>query len=124
MQNQKGFTLVEILVSSVIFALLIVGLLSVFVSGTKNIIHARERMTGSELGRFFMDPLGNFVRQDTWDSNALDISATPVSLPSQTINNRIFSATYKVADSTTDTALSGTNLRRVTTTIIWTESTL
>lgn len=111
----------EIVVSLVIFALVIVGLLTVFISGNRHIIHARERMTSSELARFFLDPFGNSVRQDTWGSNALNLAAIPIALPSQIINSRTFSATYTVADSLSDPALIGTDLRRVITTITWTE---
>jgi len=126
MRKKSGFTLVEILVSAVIFALLIVGLLSVFASGNRLMTHARERITGTELGRFFIDPMQMDVRQDTWNSNSLDLSASPVALTSQEVNNRDFSANYTVADGNSlgvnyDSALAGTDLRRVTTKIIWTE---
>lgn len=121
MQKKSGFTLVEILVSSVIFALVIVGLLSVFASASKHITHTRERMAGTELGKFFIDSMQMDVRQDTWNSNGLDVSATPVALTPQKLNNRDFSATYIVADGTSDTALVGTDLRRVTTKITWNE---
>ncbi|MDP2928215.1 MAG: prepilin-type N-terminal cleavage/methylation domain-containing protein, partial [Candidatus Omnitrophota bacterium] len=119
-----GFTLVEVVVSMVVFGLVIVGLSSVFVSGGKLIMHNRERMTSAQLGKFFLDPLQADVRQDTWNSGSLKVSDTPVSLTTQKINNRDFSATYKVADGITapiDPALTGTDLRRVTATIIWDE---
>lgn len=119
MLNKAGFTLVEIIVASVIFALTIAGLLSVFVAGSRHIIHTRERITSAELGKLFIDPLQMDVRQDTWDSNALGILAIPA--VSETINNTPFTATYAAADSSTDTALTGTDLRRVTTTITWDE---
>ena len=121
MYKNSAFTLVEIIVASVIFALVIVGLLTVFVAGRRHIVHTRERMTASELGKFFVDPLQNFVRQDTWDSNALDVSAAPIALAPETINNRTFTASYTVEDGTTDAALVNTDLRKVTTTVIWTE---
>lgn len=120
MRKSSGFTLVEILVSSVIFALVIVGLLSVFSSGNKHLVHTRERMTSSELGKYFIDPLQMDVRKDTWDSNDLNVAAG-VTLAPQKINNRDFTATYTVDDSTTDANLADTDLRRVTTTVTWNE---
>lgn len=117
MRDKSGFTLIEILVSAVIFALAIAGLLSVFSSGNIHLTHTRERMTGSELGKFFIDPMQMDVRQDEWDAaNPLRISG-PTSLISQTINNRNFTAEY------TTGVVSGTNLRRVITTITWNEPT-
>jgi len=120
MYNKSGFTLVEIIVASVLFALVIAGLLGVFVAGNRHIIHTRERMAGAELGKLFIDPLQIDVRQDTWNSNPLgSLAILPVS---ETINNNKFSAAYTVADSSTDNALAGTDLRRVITTITWNES--
>jgi type II secretory pathway pseudopilin PulG len=119
MPNKAGFTLVEIIVASVVFALTIAGLLSVFVAGSKHIIHTRERITSAELGKLFIDPLQTDVRQDTWNSNALGTLAIPTA--SETINNTLFTATYAAADSSADPALAGTDLRRVTTTITWNE---
>lgn len=112
-----GFTLVEIIVATIIFSLVILGMLSVFLAGNKHIIHTRERMSSAELGKLFLDPLQMDVRQDTWNQagNDLRLSATPVALTPQNVNNRNFSAAY------TTTAVGGTDLRRVTTTITWTE---
>ncbi len=130
MDNKSGFTLVEIIVASVIFALVIAGLLSVFVAGTKHIIHARERITSAELAKVFLDPMQMDVRMDTWNQpgNDLNLSVPPVPLTAQTVNNRVFSGTYTVADGNPlggnyDSALFGTDLRRVTTKITWNEPT-
>jgi len=134
----------EIIVAAVLFSLVIVGMLSVFIAGNKLVIHARERLVSSELGKLFIDPMQAHVRQDTWDlglaSNVLYIPASPVNsftfycdsdaghtpqgpedfCPSpteRTINKREFSAQYdvsRVLDSAVDTGM-----RRVTTTIKW-----
>lgn len=130
MHKNSAFTLVEILVASVIFALVIVGLLSVFSSGNRHIVHTRERMTGTELGKFFVDPFQMDVSQETWDQagNQLNVSAVPVNLTPtpHKINNREFSATYTVADgdplsANYDANLASTDLRRVTTKVTWNE---
>ncbi len=121
MHNKSGFTLVEIIMASVIFVLVIAGLLSVFVAGNKQIIHARERMTSAELGKLFVDPLQMDVRQGTWGQAGNKLIIGGSSASTQKVNNRDFSATYTVADATTDFALTGTDLRRVTTKITWNE---
>ena len=121
----------EVLVASVLFSMVIVGMLSAFVSGNKMVIHARERMVSSQLSKLFIDPLQSHVRQDTWDlaGNALLTGTTycdsvgghtqnpicPSAASERKINNRDFTATYTIANVT------GTNLRRVTTTITWNE---
>jgi prepilin-type N-terminal cleavage/methylation domain-containing protein len=130
MRKKKGFSLVEVLVAAVIFSLLMLGMFSVFVSASKHITHARERMTSSQLGEFFIDPLQVYVRYDTWDQASNELRLTTAGTPrfgvTQSINNRNFSETHTVADGNPaginyDAALAGTVLRRVTSTITWTE---
>lgn len=119
MYKKRSFTLIEVMVAVVIFALVIVGLSSVFIAGNKHIIHTRERVASVELGKFFMDPLQVYVRQDTWDSAALnnELRLGTRAGVSQTINNRVFTESHAVS------AVAGTNLRRVISTISWTEPT-
>jgi len=67
MRKKFGFTIVEVLISTVIFSLVVLGLSSVFISGKKLIIHSRERMTSGELGKFFLDPMQIYVSFGTWN---------------------------------------------------------
>jgi prepilin-type N-terminal cleavage/methylation domain-containing protein len=116
MRKNIGFSLIEVLMASVIFSLLMLGMVSVFISGGKNIVHARERITSAELGKLFLDPLQVYVRYYDWVSgNELSVDVTDHSGGSQVINNRTFSETHDVS------AVSGTDLRRVISTITWDE---
>jgi len=73
--RKKALTLLEIIVAAVIFVLIVGGLVNIFISGKRLTLHARWRMTGGELGKFFVDPLHKEVRQaesalgaqDGWD---------------------------------------------------------
>lgn len=69
--QEKGLSLLEIIVSAVIMSLLITGLANLFLAGKRQILHSRARMTGGELGKYFLDPLQMDVRQDQWGSNCL-----------------------------------------------------
>ena len=75
---QRGLTLMEIIVSSIIVALSLMGLANLFVLGRTQIAHSRSRMAGGEIGRVFLDPLQMQVRQDTWNAGAAtnDLTAT------------------------------------------------
>jgi prepilin-type N-terminal cleavage/methylation domain-containing protein len=121
MNKRIGFSLVEVLVALVVFALVVAGLTSVFVAGGKLITHNRERMTSSELGKLFVDPLQADVRMDTWDSGSNELRLGTRNGVAQTINNRTFNETHSVVDNTSDANLAGTTLRRVISTMCWTE---
>jgi len=69
--REKGLSLLEIIVSAVIMSLLVVGLANLFLAGKRQILHSRARMTGGELGKYFLDPLQMDVRQDLWGNNCL-----------------------------------------------------
>lgn len=122
MRKKNGFSLVEVIVAAVIFALVIVGLMGVFMAASKHLTHARERMSSAQLGKFFLDPLQADVRQDTWDQIGNELKLTPIGTPRaavfspQTINKNTFSGVHDVS------AIPGMeNLRRVITTITWDE---
>ena len=113
--NKKAFTLMEVIVASVIFTLVLLGLLGIFSAGNMHVVHSRERMTSGELGKLFVDPFQNAVRQDTWDSNTLNVTTTPVT-GSETRNGRVFTSSTEIV------AITGEpDVRRVVTTITWDE---
>jgi len=68
----------EIFVSAIILALIMVGMVNIFISGKRYVLHSRARMTGGEIGKIFIDPLQLYVHQtqsdpansslDAWDA--------------------------------------------------------
>jgi Tfp pilus assembly protein PilV len=132
--NKKGLTLIEILVSLVILILVVASLASVFVSAKMQIAHSRSRLTGTELGKYFLDYFQMYVRQgetslnaqDGWDqiNNQLYLLTSQDSRTWQesglTIGDMTFGATdYKV--SRVKDGSNDTGLRRVVVKINWTE---
>lgn len=61
----------EILVSTVLVSVMLVGMINIFFAGRRYIQRSRLRMAGGELGRVFLEPLQNSVRQDAWASGCL-----------------------------------------------------
>lgn len=116
MNNQKGLSLVEALVAAVIFVMIAAGLTAVFFGANRQIVHARERATSAQLGKLFIDPLQNHVRQDTW-SDSVQNKLFKNSTITQNVNNTEYTAQHTVTDSTADS-----NLRKVVTRISWNES--
>lgn len=135
--NKRSTTLFEIIISTVIFCLVMAGMVSVFVAGKRHVMHSRERMTSSEIGKLFLEPLQLHVRQDTWDtaSNglrlvggnyttycdsvpahaALQNPACPSVASERKVNNIDYTAEYEVA------GIAEIDLRRVRVKVNWTE---
>jgi len=113
--NKKGLTLLEILIAALILALVLTGLVGIFVSGKKLVLHSRARMTGGELGKFFLDPLENQVRADQWGNNCL--SGGACNLPPETLGTITYNAAYNMSPVPVNPSL-----RRVTVNITWNET--
>lgn len=140
--NRKGFTLLEVLVSAIILALVMAGMVNVFIVGKRLIAHSRSRMSGGELGKLFLAPLQGGVRADTWGTagNPLQLTTPapnvvrycdgvgghtqqtgcPV-LADRTLDNIVYSAEYNITNVTARTEPD--NIRRVVATISWNEPT-
>jgi Tfp pilus assembly protein PilV len=112
-RSSKGLTLMEIIIATLIFALVMAGLVNLFMAAKRLTLHARSRMQASELGKQFLDPLQMQVRQDQWGANCL---GTGVCAPAVWVLAPItYNAAYVV------TGVAGTTLRRVDVTINWNE---
>ena len=133
--NKRSTTLFEVIVSTVIFALVMSGMVGVFVASKRNVAHSHNRMTSGEIGKIFLEPLQLAVRQDTWDTatNGLRLVGTnyitycdsvithvqnpacPAVATQRTVDNIDYTAQYEVAQ------VSGTDLRSVKVKVSWTE---
>jgi len=133
--SKRSTTLFEVIVAVVIFSLVMAGMVSVFVAGKRHVMHSRDRMTSSEIGKLFIEPLQLAVRQDTWDTTANGLNlvglnyttycdadvghtqnpACPSVASQRKVNNINYTAKYEISNALT-------YLRRVKTTVSWTEN--
>ncbi|MFH1190906.1 MAG: prepilin-type N-terminal cleavage/methylation domain-containing protein [Candidatus Omnitrophota bacterium] len=121
MRKKNGFSLIEVLVSAVVFSLVMLGMVSVFISAKRFMSHARERMVSAEIGKFFIDPLQMDVKFENWGQAGNILTSGGSGVP-QRINGVDFSGTHAVTAVPDATPLDPyDNLRRVITTISWTE---
>lgn len=106
----------EIIVATLIFSLVMTGLVNLFITGKRYILHSRSRMTGAEVGRYFLDPLQMNVRQDTW-GNATSNNLTPSTYlgVNQTLDAINYTSNYTISNVT------NTTLRKAKVQINWTE---
>ena len=114
-------------------------MVSVFVAGKRNVMHARERITSSEIAKLFIEPLQLYVRQSDWDTASnglkwvagnyttycdsipahagLQNPACPSAGTERMVNNIDYTAQYEVAK------VAGTDLRSAKVKVSWTEFT-
>ncbi len=108
--NKKSLTLLEILISTIILALVVTGIVNVFISGKQFIQHSSYRIGAGEIGKQFIDPFQNCIRQDTWNTSPFAMNS------SVNQSNGTYTASYVISN------LSNiTTLKRVGVTISWTE---
>lgn len=97
--KRKGLSLLENLVAGVILVLALAGLLNTFLAGRRWVMRNRLRMTGGELGKYFLDPLQRQVKQDEWNSNCLGSSNCPNGTAGSAQGlDKDYTASYTVSD--------------------------
>lgn len=116
--REKGFTLLEILVSAMIMALVMVGLANIFLMSKRHLQYSRSKIQTAELGKLFLEPLQMDVRQDEWASNCLGSGTGCPSTPAD--NKLIDNITYRPRVVVNQNVF-GTTLYKVTLTINWDE---
>jgi len=108
--GRKGVTLLEIIISVIILALIMTGLVGVLVAGKGFIQHSRYRMGGGEIGKRFIDPIHAHVRQDTWSTNPLGTNSIVDQIDGS------YTAEYNVSATAGDA-----NIKKVRAKINWSE---
>lgn len=113
---KRGLTLIEILVSMLLIALVLMGLANVLVAGKRYVALSRSKASSGELGKFFLDPLQDqFIRQDRWGNanNCVTNHGTANCPGAQTVVPTTFTPNWNITD------VGGTSLHRVKLDITW-----
>lgn len=116
-KHRSSLTLLEIIISMIILALVTAGLVNLFLAAKRHSLHSRSRITGGELGRHFLDPLQSQVRQDSWSTTCLGTGNCSSVLT--TLSGIEYNANYQITDVSfgNDT----TTLRRARVILNWNE---
>lgn len=96
----------------IILALLVTGLVNIFVVGKRYVQHSKMRISGGEIGKYFLDPFQSYVREDTWFSNPL--GSKTANSETVTIGGKNYKGDYAI-----DASGLPNNLTRVKVTISW-----
>ena len=71
--KKRGFTLVEVIVASLILVFTVAGVLFVFSSEKAALERAGRRIQAMDFARQTLEQLKNEVRADTWDAGGLRV---------------------------------------------------
>lgn len=118
---KRAVTLVELLVSVVILALIIAGLANIFVTSRRYVAWNRSRLQATEFNKQILENFTVQVRQDTWNdaSNPLYVG-TGKTNGTVTLNNILYNSSYNVSDMNNAT-FQNAEMRKVRMVINWTE---
>lgn len=71
--KRKGLSLLEILVSTILLALVIAALANIFIATKRLVMHTRSRTGAAELAARYLEPLHMQVSQQGWATNCLGV---------------------------------------------------
>jgi Tfp pilus assembly protein PilV len=117
----KGFTILEVIISGVLFALVAVGAIAAVAALKQPVATSREDINAAYLGKQILEQLRSYVDADDWNdpTNKLDPNGGPGGdgvynhLTPVIIDGVSYTYSYKVR------ADPATNARRVDLTITW-----
>jgi len=107
---RKAITFVEIIVSAVILATAIAGIMATFISTRRIVTKGTERVAAANLIRERLDSLAQEVRADTWDDAAGALRNGASDSAIQNVDGVDYTVSYTASDP-------GAEYRRVTVTI-------
>ena len=110
--KKRSFTLTEVIVATVIVALVFGGLISSFMVVRRYVNRAHGRLTAVNLARTTFDNLYRDVRADTWDTGNLS-AGNAVNLPNYNIDEGGIQVAYSNGGYLVS-AVGGRDYRQVT----------
>ncbi len=115
-RNIAGLSLLEILIAMMILALVLVGFSNVFVVSRSYMKHSHSRISASQAGAMFLEPLQNAVNQSNWDLSSNPLYPQTTVGAARTIGGVVYTPSYVIDN------ITSTTLRRVKVDIIWNET--
>ena len=118
--KKKGLTLLEVLIATILFSLVISGLANIFVAAKRLLLHAHSRVIAAELAKYQIERMHAQVREDQWSTNCLgsNTNCTPANGFLTTYTDSSQTTYLFTWDATNQPAIG---VRRVNLTIQWYE---
>ena len=119
LRAKKGFTLLEIMVATIILSLIMAGLASLYFGAKRWVLHSRMRMQATEVSKSYLDPLQNGVRQDNGNPAAICLSTDGAAGCNGAVDNIegvAYTPVYAIG-----APFAGSTMKKVRLTITWVE---
>ena len=100
--RQKGYSLVEVLIAMAVLGSVLLGILSLFVFGRKNVYSGKQMTRAVAVGTRVMEDLSVLTRGDVERAFALSTGTTPVALTTVNVAGQSFPGSV-LRESTTTT---------------------
>lgn len=120
-QEQKGFTLVEVMVSLLILLMTATGIFASFIASQNYVMRSKRRIAAVNFVRQKFEELKPYVRQDTWAAGTNLLYAPATSIPQLYPGTFSFSAAWPGNLNYTVTNTDDTVYRAVNLTASWLE---
>ena len=122
---KKGFSIVEVLVASMVFSIAAIGIFSTIAAIRKPAAVSERKISAAYYGKRILDDLRakTDARPGVWNGGVLGTSGSlpyTVVLSPVTISGTAFGASYTVTDAT-PAAIGAKEVRKVDLTVTWTE---
>lgn len=111
-QRRDGFTIVEVVVAALIFAITVAGAMGAVSSLRAPAAASKEDITAAFIGKQVLEDLRSAVDAETWASG--DLSNGVHTLANMTVGGVTYTPTYTVSDDP-----SGTQAKKVDLTVTW-----
>lgn len=112
-RRNQGFTIVEVIVATLVFALAAAGIFATVSALNRPAGESMEEVTAAFLGKRILEDLRRDVDAEDWNSGEL-VNGTTYAMNAVTIGGITYTPVYTVENDP-----NGTSARKVTLNIIW-----
>ncbi len=121
MKKTKAFSLIEVLISTLILSIAFAGIIASFSFARAYVLRANRRLVSANLIRKVFDSLTPAVRQDEWDDSANPLHPNYIGSGfNETFDDGLHNGDYTVTD-VTDPATGDVMYRQVDVTVDYEE---
>jgi Tfp pilus assembly protein PilV len=113
-RENEGFTVVEVIVASLIFALTAAGIFATISALNQPVVESSEEVKAAFLGKRILEDLRKEVDATIWTGGPLDPANSPYAMNAVIIDGVTYTPVYSVINDP-----NGTGARKVTLNILW-----